>query len=547
MIVHYKPNPTNATGWSVWTWSDQFEGKDVKFTGKDDFGLVAKLTVKDFVTQFGFIIRTEDWQKDIADNRFAVPNAKGVAEIWLVSGNPTVFEKEPTSTELNKKVEMRTNIKVHYKSNPLDSKGWMIWAWGEKGDGKSFNFTGQDEYGLIANVEFVSEEGKVGFVTYKEGWIKDVSTDRFILPDQKGNAEVWLVYGDPTVYTKQPNMATVKAAEEKKYPVDFTIHYQRPDGFYTNWSAYTYFEDARSKHCTFDAKDAFGAISNCKVERGKGKIGFVIKDDRDPKNWIKDIPFDRFTDVKNDKAEIWLISGDETVYLKPPTQADRDAAFEKVLSTSPTHLKVHYARDDGKYDPWKMWSWAKKQDGGLFAFRTMEPFGMLGHIVFPKKYDAVGLVIKMDNPKTNQWIKDGDKDRLIPLKNGKGEIWIYQGDSNVYVKPPLSDLTVKLHYNRPKGDYTGWSVWYGTSKTDRRKAAVTGKDEYGQIMELKLYRWKSERMLFWIEQDGKQAGKPLAVDGAVRTTPILKSGGNYEYWIRQADARLHLAQPAPKK
>ena len=41
-------------------------------------------------------------------------------------------------------------INIHYKRYEKDYKDWNLWIWEEGKEGKTYNFIGEDEYGIAA-------------------------------------------------------------------------------------------------------------------------------------------------------------------------------------------------------------------------------------------------------------------------------------------------------------------------------------------------------------------------------------------------------------
>lgn len=67
--LHYHREDGDYEPWSVWLWGTG-EGTDNPFTGTDDFGVYLEYTVPPEVTSLGFIVRTQNWDKDIDADQF---------------------------------------------------------------------------------------------------------------------------------------------------------------------------------------------------------------------------------------------------------------------------------------------------------------------------------------------------------------------------------------------------------------------------------------------------------------------------------------------
>ena len=113
ITIHYNRPDGNYTGWNMWIWfpgfNDEFakarglvgsEGSTARnlFTGQDAYGkkLVLTLTNIQDVKKIGFIVRKDDWTKDVGSDRFITEfDANGNAEIWLRSGIAKVYNTVP--------------------------------------------------------------------------------------------------------------------------------------------------------------------------------------------------------------------------------------------------------------------------------------------------------------------------------------------------------------------------------------------------------------------------------------------------------------------
>lgn len=67
--IHYHREDGNYEPWSIWLWGTG-DGTDNPFTGEDEFGVYLEYIVDVSTTEVGFIVRTENWEKDIADDQF---------------------------------------------------------------------------------------------------------------------------------------------------------------------------------------------------------------------------------------------------------------------------------------------------------------------------------------------------------------------------------------------------------------------------------------------------------------------------------------------
>ena len=109
-------------------------------------------------------------------------------------------------------------LTVHYQRPGGDYNGWNLWIW-KNSDNNSLDtpvsqtgvqFTGTDDFGKVVtiNLDGMKNFKDIGIIVRLNDWAaKDVNDDRFITEfDANGNAEVWLVQNDKTIYAKKPTI-----------------------------------------------------------------------------------------------------------------------------------------------------------------------------------------------------------------------------------------------------------------------------------------------------------------------------------------------------
>ena len=113
ITIHYNRPDGVYDGWNMWIWFPGFtaeyaadhglKGSDGSvsrnlFTGTDAYGKKLVLTLTDIqdVKKIGFIVRKDDWTKDVGSDRFITQfDGSGNAEIWLRSGIAKVYNTVP--------------------------------------------------------------------------------------------------------------------------------------------------------------------------------------------------------------------------------------------------------------------------------------------------------------------------------------------------------------------------------------------------------------------------------------------------------------------
>ncbi len=118
--------------------------------------------------------------------------------------------------------------------------------------------------------------------------------------------------------------------------VQLTVHYNRGDADYSSWKVYTWKNynsatgDVDNGWTAKTTTDSFGGVYVVTATGMSGfdSLGFLITQGN---SWTKDFALDRFiTSAPGGKAEIWLNSGEATVYTSepaPPAPGIRSAAL----------------------------------------------------------------------------------------------------------------------------------------------------------------------------------------------------------------------------
>ena len=210
IIIHYHRQDQEYDPWGVWLWPEGYGGQWVPFDEEDSFGRIAVCEVPKKHGRLGFVIRGESWEKDIDQDRYIEDFIGDLGEIWLVAGDPTVYLAPPAHLRNDVRAFTELELTVHYYRHDGDYEGWNLWIWGHGEPGRSLDFIGSDDYGLIARVILTQQTDgdEIGFVLRKSvvgnGWFaRDGSCDRFIplyRTDNDGQLHLWLMQDDPHLY-----------------------------------------------------------------------------------------------------------------------------------------------------------------------------------------------------------------------------------------------------------------------------------------------------------------------------------------------------------
>ncbi len=271
------------------------------------------------------------------------------------------------------------------------------------------------------------------------------------------------------------------------------VHYNRSEDNYDDWNLWLWPEEGNGKQYDFLAKDDYGKVAIVTSTDEITKAGFIVRKG----DWEeKDIEEDRFIEIKDGFAEIWLTQGDKKVKNTAPEGAkpyDLNSVKEKPSKSADASaglkVKIHYYRFGKDYDGWNLWLWPKDKDGSTVEFNGTDDYGVVCETVLPgaADVDEFGFIVKL-----NDWeARDGDQDRFVQTskKNEAGvvEIYLVQDNPEIFYDKGKVDLSDK--FTTAKIDSLRSISFSVTSTFDSRKKDVEKdfviKDNEGKQLESK--------------------------------------------------------------
>ena len=212
------------------------------------------------------------------------------------------------------------SIRIHYFRPDGAYAGWTVYSFFDTTEPNNFaggpvGVTGTDSFGAYFDVGVLSNAQNVGIILHK-GNIKDPGPNQYVDPATQGN-EFWELSGSTTLLNYRPSTG----ADPALPPGKARIHYFRPDGNYDNWVMYVYgaTTDPNSDFCAnnelFAGYDSYGPYFDVNVV--PGHLGFII---HNCQTNTKDPGPDQSLQIPQ-QLEGWVVSGNTTVFLQPPTAA----------------------------------------------------------------------------------------------------------------------------------------------------------------------------------------------------------------------------------
>jgi pullulanase len=334
----------------------------------------------------------------------------------------------------------KTVITVHYHRFDDNYAGWNLWIWPSKPvsmEGKAYQFTETDDFGVVAKIELDMDLEEVGIIVRLNEWqAKDVAKDRFI-KIKDGKAEVWILQGVEEIYTTKPDTSPrVFFAAAKDYNVI--------EAYLTNKIDTKTFKNIR---VTVDGKEL-------KVE----KIEKADPTDLSETNYIRIILKDALSKEDLNKDVKLFIEGfsPSTVYMLDVLDNlyydgelgylySKEKTIFKVWSPVSKKAQVLLFKNGEDEKPYKIVDMKYVGNGVWQA----EVEGDLDGVFYKYRFESYGKVRETVDYYSKAVYKNGTKSAVVDLKKTDPEGW------NNDIRPPMEALEDAIIYEIHIADMTG--------------------------------------------------------------------------------------------
>jgi pullulanase-type alpha-1,6-glucosidase len=351
LLVHYERPDGDYDPWGLYTWGDIDPSSTtpwpsgLPFAGQDSYGRFAWVKLAPGARSVGFLVVDSGGVKDVEADRVVDPSLVG--EIWLKSGDPTIYTSRAAATR---------TVTVHYGRPDGQYAGWGLHLWGDglaPGAGTDWATPrqpdGTDSFGAFWHVPVGDPAKPVNFIIHK-GDEKDPGPDQGVIPAVQG--EAWVVSGDTRLHASRAAADNVAV-----------LHYRRPDGNYSGWGLHLWTGAASPTEWTSPLPpasiDSYGAVFRVPLADGATSLSYIVH-----RGDEKDLPADQSLDLAGKGHEVWLLAGQERYLLPQPTTAAPDTNLSSARAQWLDRSTVAWAAgpSDGRryslvYDP----------DGGITA------------------------------------------------------------------------------------------------------------------------------------------------------------------------------------
>ena len=465
--IRFQKADEDYTSFDIWAWWTGNDGKDIKFSYKDEKGVYALLDVP-ATGELGFIVRKDDWSLKATSN-ITYDLSKGEKEIIITAGtldkdNPKDYSVE--EVELYKDYE-NVKVNVHYNRSNKDYEGWNVWNWipevSEGSESTIKDFSGEDDFGKIATLDYKdikSSNKSTAFIIRTNSWVKD-GEDRLVdlaYADVNGNVDVYVKQGDEKVYYVAPKIEeSTEPDHEVKDKKQVKVRFIKEDKNYDEWGFWTWYPGEGGKFIPFQYIDKEGAYSLVEVP-SEGEFGVIVKQGQGWDNKATgDLKYELST-VTNDNSEIVVNYGEKD---KPKSVEQR--AFIKDFEN--LKVNIHYKRDKKDYDGWDIWKWLEGEDGSPIEFTEVDSYGKVATIELKDQSNLAKLNFIV---RKSDWSeKDIETDRFIDLihtgSDGVLDVYLQQGNAEVgyYTPTPIKEITdLDGKINKGKLYHDTWDLMY---------------------------------------------------------------------------------------
>ena len=281
---------------------------------------------------------------------------------------------------------------------------------------------------------------------------------------------------------------------------DIRVHYFRPDANYSGWTVYAFDNttentgDYGGGPVQVTGTDSYGVYFDVGVTTGAQEVGIII---HNLLSGQKDTPNNLFVDPATQGFEYWAYSGIACLYTSAPNLSNPTAIL-------PGYVRVHYHRNDGNYSGWTIYAfydtteYAGDYNSGLVPVTNSDAYGVYFDVSVVANAQNLGLIIHNPSAPGGDVKDPGPNEFVDPATEGF-EYWGYTGIGKLYKSQPsltnpnaLLPGYARIHYYRPDGNYSSWSVYAFedtaeyTGDYNDGLTFVTSYDSYGAYFDISL-------------------------------------------------------------
>ncbi|HTW80335.1 MAG TPA: pullulanase-associated domain-containing protein, partial [Terracidiphilus sp.] len=233
--------------------------------------------------------------------------------------------------------------------------------------------------------------------------------------------------------------ASTPASAQSDPPIpsgDIRIHYHRPDGNYSGWTVYAFYDttentgDYNGGPVQVTGTDSYGAYFDVGVISGAQNVGLIIHNPTAPGGDVKDPGPNEFVDPTTMGNEYWAYSGIGKLYNEPINLSNPNALL-------PGYARIHYYRPDGNYANWSVYAFEDTAEytgdynDGLTFVTQYDSYGAYFDIKLIANPQQIGFIVH----NTATGVKDPGPNMYLNVSTYL-QAWVISGNATVFTSVP---------------------------------------------------------------------------------------------------------------
>jgi pullulanase len=217
---------------------------------------------------------------------------------------------------------------------------------------------------------------------------------------------------------------------------DIRIHYHRPDGNYTGWTVYAFYDttentgDYGGGPVQVTGSDSYGAYFDLGVIANAQNVGLIIHNPTASGGDQKDPGPNEFVDPATEGFEYWAYSGIGKLYTSQPNLSDPTALL-------PGYARIHYYRPDGNYANWTAYAfddtaeYTGDYNDGLTGVTGYDSYGAYFDIRLIANAQNLGFIVH----NISSGVKDPGPNMFLDVATDT-QAWVISGNATAFTAPP---------------------------------------------------------------------------------------------------------------
>ncbi|MBV8113501.1 MAG: pullulanase-type alpha-1,6-glucosidase, partial [Silvibacterium sp.] len=314
---------------------------------------------------------------------------------------------------------------------------------------------------------------------------------------------------------------------------DIRIHYHRPDGNYTGWTVYAFFNTTETgDYCDGSVQvtgtDSYGAYFDVGVTSNPPaqNVGLIIHKPTPgcSSGDVKDPGPNEFVNPSTMGNEYWAFSGIGKLYNELIDITNPNALL-------PGYARIHYFRPDGNYSSWSVYAFNDTAEytgdfnSGLTFVTSTDSYGVYFDIKLAPNPHDLGFIVH----NTATGVKDPGPDMHLNVGT-YNQAWVISGNATVFTSLPTPEEILASLLNIEQ------AYWL-----DRQRVAI--QPQFAQTGDTYALSYSLSGGLT-VTPTGITGGTniPLTVGGSLTPDELLRYPQLSHYTVLQLPSNIQLSE-----